>query len=238
MHVLITNDDGYSSSGILALSEAVSRLGWSATIVAPSNQVSGASRSRISAVPLRWARARDVFSFPVFHLEATPAACVVFGLTSGLFKPFDLCVSGINAGENLGAGLGISGTFGAAWEATSYDVRGIAISRQYELRSTEPESWDWSWTVSVAAATLTQLMENNSGWSLANINLPDHVRTKKLVYTKISSESYFYDRFDPVTGCIVSSIGYQSSRIDHDDDINVFAELGRISVSLLAGKIV
>ncbi len=238
MHVLITNDDGYSSSGILALAEAVKRLGWRGTIVAPSHHMSGASRSRLSGVSLRWTRGQNVSSFPVFQMEGTPAACVVFGLTSGFFEPFDLCISGINAGENLGAGLTISGTFGAALEASTYNVRGIAISRQYEAYNTEPESWDWSWVVAAAAATLASLMENQSDWNLANIDLPNRVSNTEPIYTKISNQSYFCDRFDRAKDCIVSSIGYRSDQLDPDDDIRVFAELGRISITLLSGTIV
>ena len=65
----------------------------------------------------------------VYHLEATPAACVVFAAKSGILPPFDLCLSGVNAGENLGSGLTISGTFGAALEAADMGMRSIALSR-------------------------------------------------------------------------------------------------------------
>lgn len=238
MHVLITNDDGYSAPGLIALAEAIRELGWRGTIVAPSNHMSGASRSRLSGVPLRWQHGRRISSFPVFHIDGTPAACVVFGLTSGLFEPFDLCISGINAGENLGAGLTVSGTFGAALEATTYDVRSIAISRQRETLNTKPELWDWSWVSKATCTTLAQLIGHHGDWNLANINLPNRVSNTDPIYTKISSASYFYDCFDLSQGYILSTIGYRPDKVDPDDDISVFAELGRISITLLSGKIV
>lgn len=238
MHILITNDDGYSSVGIHALAEVVHNLGWRATIVAPSSHMSGASRSRRSGVPLTWTRSQHIVSFPVFHVEGTPAACVVFGLTSGLFEPFDLCISGINAGENLGASLSISGTFGAALEAASYDVRGIAISRQYESFHTEPERWDWSRVGGAALAALRSLMDCKENWRVANINLPNKINGSQPMFTKISNLSYYNDRYDESQGCIVSSIDYPTKKLERGDDIHAFAELSLTSITLLAGKII
>jgi 5'-nucleotidase len=238
MNVLICNDDGYYSTGINKLAQVVKSLGMDAVIVAPQYHMSGASRSRVSSREISWEKGDPISSFPCYILDGTPAACVVFGITSGLFTAFDFCLSGINAGENLGGGLTISGTFGAVLEAASYGVRGIAISRQHETGNNDPEKWDWSWVESVTRSTLVNVLKKKSNWIVANINMPNKMINEKPVFTKISNVSHFRDVYSLKENCITSSIEYNKALLGTTDDVKVFVEDSRISVSLLAGKLV
>jgi 5'/3'-nucleotidase SurE len=233
MHVLITNDDGYRAPGLRALAESVSGLGLSATIVAPSGPMSGASRSRRSGVPAPWAWAEPIAGIPTIHLQSTPAACVVFALTSGLLPPPDLCLSGVNAGENLGAALTVSGTYGAVLEAASRGVPGIALSRGFAGPWTEPENWDWSWIADATARVVSPLLATPATWFTANVNLSATDQGVDPAYTRVSRVLYYTDTYDLTRGGIHTVIGYRSEDLAPDDDIHAFGEQKRTSITLL-----
>jgi len=165
-HILVTNDDGIDSPGLKAAAEAVLPLG-NITIVAPSHQQTGTGRGLIgdrelSLKPFEYHL--NGKQIRAYHCECSPALIVRHSLRT-IFKDNmpDLLVSGINYGENLGTDITSSGTIGAALEASSSGIPGIAISKQ-----TEPDSHnrythqDWStssfflnrFAKSILAATL------------------------------------------------------------------------------------
>ena len=238
MRVLLTNDDGYDAIGMHTLAKSVRQLGWRATIVAPKHHMSGASRGRISDILLPWQKVKSICGFATYYVDGTPASCVVFGLTSGLFNDFDLCLSGINAGVNLGAGLTISGTFGAVLEATSYKVRGIAFSRENDTENALTETWDWLSTQNAATRILDFLLKHKNGWQLANVNIPNNVVPQTpLAFTKISTESFFFDQYDVKNTRIHSEVGFDNKKIAVNDDIFALTQKRIIGISLLQGKI-
>ncbi|HEX2903365.1 MAG TPA: 5'/3'-nucleotidase SurE [Jatrophihabitans sp.] len=230
--VLLTNDDGLEAPGMAALVDVINSLGWAATVVAPEEPMSGSSRSRKGDAELPWRRVSDA-TVPTFALRGTPAACVVFGLTSGLVEPVDFCLSGVNAGENLGAELSVSGTFGAALEAASFGVPGIALSRQYggDIGS-DPSSWDWSQVVKHAPSAI-EWTTQQSKWRVANINLPNSPAINQPVRSRVSDRSYFQNRFSLDENRILSTYA-DLANLDPRDDIMHFAVENRISVSLFA----
>ena len=238
MRVLITNDDGISSIGIRTLISSVRGLGWEAVIVAPKNHMSGASRGRISNTVTNWQKVDLGYGYDSYAVDGSPAACVVFAITSGLFEKFELCISGINAGENLGSGILISGTFGAVLEAASYEVNGIALSREYDNANNifeDPENWDWNETGTVTRRVLETLVAS-SDWKIANVNIPA-IATAKTRYNKttISRESYFSDTYDLEKKCIISGIGYKRDKLLKTDDIYVLKENREIGITYLDG---
>ena len=132
MNILLTNDDGIAAPGIWAAAKVLARLG-EVTIVAPEHNCSGYG----AALP----PARSISCFPYHHSEGhpdgvtaygmagTPATCAHAGLSGVLGGgPFDLVVSGINHGANLGRDVFYSGTVGAALTAHLLGVPAIAIS--------------------------------------------------------------------------------------------------------------
>lgn len=239
MHILITNDDGYNAKGLEVLASVIKELNWSATIVAPKYHMSGASRSRISGKTLEWEKVKEIHGFPTYHVNGTPATCVVFALKSGIFEKFDYCLSGINAGENLGAGLTISGTFGAALEAASLGVKGIALSRKCENMAVKPERWDWSHLNQCVKNVLKDVIMLSKEWQVLNINFPNEV-DEEITYleTKVSKVSYFYDIYNEEKQIILSGVGYNKEELEKDDDVFVLSELNKISVTFLQGTLI
>jgi 5'-nucleotidase len=128
--ILITNDDGYESKGLIALANALKPLG-DVTIVAPTTEKSACGHSLTVTKPLKFIRVDDDF----FKLDdGTPSDCVYLALNA-LFdktKQPDLIVSGINIGANLGEDITYSGTAGGAMEGTLHGIPSFAISQYYD----------------------------------------------------------------------------------------------------------
>lgn len=124
--ILITNDDGYESPGLLALIEALDGLGR-VTVVAPTTEKSACGHSLTLTRPLSFISVGDDF----YKLDdGTPSDCVYLALHS-IFeecKP-DLVISGINKGSNMGEDITYSGTAAGAMEAVLHGVPAIAISQ-------------------------------------------------------------------------------------------------------------
>ncbi|MEA1918469.1 MAG: 5'/3'-nucleotidase SurE [Campylobacterota bacterium] len=124
--ILITNDDGYESEGLLALVEAVKGLG-AITVVAPSSEKSACGHSLTLQHPLSFVSVDDDF----YKLDdGTPSDCIYLALHS-IFKDNkpDLVISGINKGSNMGEDITYSGTAAGAMEAVLHNVPAIAISQ-------------------------------------------------------------------------------------------------------------
>jgi len=128
--ILLTNDDGIKSPGLWAAAASLSELGY-VTVVAPRDQSSGMGRSLpvtsdgiINEERLQ-IKGQD---WPVYAVGGTPAQAVLHGILEVMSKKPDLIVSGINYGSNLGTGITISGTVGAAMEAAALGFRALAVS--------------------------------------------------------------------------------------------------------------
>ena len=129
MHILIVNDDGIGSPGIVMLAEAAKAFG-DVTVVAPDGQRSGMSQHISVHGDMIVSRAVD---FPLEDVEAyqingTPADCVRVGLWAVMKEKPDLVLSGVNTGFNVGFDTAYSGTVGAAKEAVFLGVPAIAFS--------------------------------------------------------------------------------------------------------------
>lgn len=141
--ILLTNDDGIQSPGLWTAAEALSELGF-VHVVAPGEQFSGAGRSMPvhsdGIIQERYLRVNDK-DWTVFAVGGTPAQAVQHAVFEILPAPPALVVSGINYGENLGVGITISGTVGAALEAAALGFPALAISfeteREYHLSYSE-----------------------------------------------------------------------------------------------------
>lgn len=123
MKILISNDDGYLSTGINALANALSKVA-DIVVVAPDRNQSGASNSLTLHTPLRIQKVRDDHYF----VNGTPSDCVHLALSGFLEEEPDIVVSGINHGANLGDDVIYSGTVAAAMEGRFLGFPAIAIS--------------------------------------------------------------------------------------------------------------
>jgi len=123
MRILVSNDDGYFSPGIVLLAERLAALG-TVTVVAPERDRSGASNSLTLDRPLTARRAANGFCY----VNGTPTDCVHLALT-GMVDPLpDIVVSGINFGANMGDDTIYSGTVAAATEGYLFGIPSIAVS--------------------------------------------------------------------------------------------------------------
>ncbi|MGA2490100.1 MAG: 5'/3'-nucleotidase SurE [Anaerolineales bacterium] len=157
--ILLTNDDGIQSPGLWAAAERLSDLGF-VTVAAPQRQSSGMGRSLPSnsdgTIRKKIMRVcgRD---WTVHAVGGSPAQAVLHGIMEIMPQPPDLVVSGINYGENVGTGVTISGTVGAALEAASHGIPALAMSLETGREHHMSYSTDIDFS---AAAWFTALFAN------------------------------------------------------------------------------
>jgi 5'-nucleotidase len=134
--ILLTNDDGIPSPGLWAAAAALSEIGY-VTVVAPREQSSGMARSLPKTsdgiIEEQNVQVRGQ-AWKVYAVGGSPAQAVLHGVLEVMPQRPDLVVSGINYGENVGLGVTISGTVGAAMEAAAFGLPALAISRETEVR--------------------------------------------------------------------------------------------------------
>lgn len=123
MRILISNDDGVHATGINVLATELSKIA-EIVVVAPDRNRSGASNSLSVQVPVRAMQLPNSY----YSVTGTPTDCVHLALTGLISSNFDMVVSGINAGENLGDDVLYSGTVAAATEGRMLGLPAIAVS--------------------------------------------------------------------------------------------------------------
>ncbi len=123
MKILVSNDDGWQAPGILALAEAMRRIG-DVKVVAPDRNCSAASNSLTLTHPIRAKQHQS----GVYSVQGTPVDCVNIALNGLLEWQPDIVVSGINSGPNLGDDVVYSGTVAAAMEGRFHGLPAIAFS--------------------------------------------------------------------------------------------------------------
>lgn len=123
MKILVSNDDGYLSTGINVLTVALAEIA-DVVVVAPDRNRSAASNSLTLENPLRVTRLGE----DRYCVNGTPSDCVHLAVTGLLDEEPDLVVSGINHGANLGDDVIYSGTVAAATEGRFLGLPTIAIS--------------------------------------------------------------------------------------------------------------
>jgi len=146
--ILLTNDDGINSPGLHAAITALQNLG-ELLIIAPTEQQTGMSRSlpptfdgRIHPIELK----HEGKVYPAYHMNGSPAQCVLYGVLDCAKRTPNMIVSGINYGENLGNSTMISGTVGAALQGGDMGIPSLAISLETkkEYHYNHGEDVDWS----------------------------------------------------------------------------------------------
>lgn len=129
-NILLTNDDGIRSPGLWAAAAALSRLGF-VTVAAPRDQASGMGRSLPSTSDgiIREERVQvNGQEWTAYSVGGSPAQAVLHAVLEIMPEKPDLVVSGINYGENVGLGVTISGTVGAALEGAALGYPALAVS--------------------------------------------------------------------------------------------------------------
>lgn len=133
MRILITNDDGLHASQLVPLIKWWQQYGEVTTFV-PKVEQSGKSHSFQIREPFEVKQVELEPGITVWSVDSTPADCVRIAVL-GLKMEFDLVVSGVNRGLNMGADIMYSGTVAAASEAVNLGMKALALS-------TTPENYD------------------------------------------------------------------------------------------------
>ena len=144
--ILLTNDDGIASPGLLAAAEALLPLGR-LIVAAPLTQQTSMGRSQTGNPDARfepYSLTVNGIALEAYSLEASPAAVIRhYFMVFPTQKP-DLIVSGINYGENIGVGVTSSGTVGAALEGAMRGSSALAVSLETDVYSQHSYSaQDW-----------------------------------------------------------------------------------------------
>jgi 5'-nucleotidase len=183
MRILVTNDDGVDSVGLHVLARAMEELA-EVVVVAPDREYSGASaafgalheirpevhRVRIEGVREAWA------------VSGPPALCVMFANLGAFGEDrFDLIVSGINPGANVGRSVYHSGTIGACLTGRNAGISGVAVSQAVEGFGVEGQGWDevlekqqWDTAGIVAQAAVRHMLEDLPPEPVVlNLNVPN-----------------------------------------------------------------
>jgi 5'-nucleotidase len=159
MHILVTNDDGIESPGLLALRQALAHLG-TVSVIAPNRNRSAIARS-ITIHSSMWVEETALSDgSPAFATDGTPVDCVRFATLGLLGSVPDVIVSGINLGLNLGDDVTYSGTVAAALEGVVLGWPAMAVSQApIDPRAShlDPDNYDFR-AVAKFAADLVPLM--------------------------------------------------------------------------------
>lgn len=234
--ILVTNDDGVFSPGLCAAVEAVRNLG-DLIIVAPRFQQTSMGRSfpRSNEVGIIEkvkivVNGREVEAYGV---HGSPAHAVSHGILELADRKPDLCISGINYGENLGLSITCSGTVGAALEADSYDIPSIAVSRQVDLsiqHNSDYKEMDWELSKKVTSDIAAEIIKSGfpKGVSILNINVPEEAdfnteiritrqgRSNYSVFKKPEKRDY------NISFMLKSQIEVDINKIDKHSDVYAF----------------
>lgn len=165
LKILITNDDEINALGLKLLVDKISSLNLGEIlVVAPKSEQSAKSHALELRKEIQYEELNIFTSIKAYSYDSTPADCVRFAYY-GLKYDFDLLLSGVNKGYNVGFDIMYSGTVAAAFEASSYGKKAIAVSCDYNsfegFNSNYLEVYNYLLT--------NKLLDN---WNLYNINFP------------------------------------------------------------------
>ena len=198
-HILLTNDDGIRSPGLWAAASQLSKIGY-VTVAAPREQSSAMGRSLPSTSDgIIHKEQVEVNSqkWDVYAVGGTPAQAVLHGVLEIIPHRPDLVVSGINYGENVGMGITISGTVGAAMEAAALGIPAMAISletdTQYHLSHSEDIDFSTAGYFTAYFARLLLKKKFSQEVDLIKVEVPTHATPETEWEVGGLSHSRYYD---------------------------------------------
>jgi len=215
--ILLTNDDGIKSPGLWAAAEALDKLGY-VTVIAPREQASGTGRSFSSTYDGQVHAERlqvNGKEWTVHALGGTPAMAVLYGIFDLIPGKPDLIVSGINYGLNVGSGVTISGTVGAALEGAAAGIPSLAVSleTEKEYHASYSREIDFStagyFTEYFAQRLLSKTMPPDVG--LLKVEVPTDATRETPWQTTRLSTLRFYEPTPPEESSVqgVKGLGYE-----------------------------
>jgi len=241
--ILLTNDDSIHSPGLWAAAEALDPLGW-VHVVAPRDQQTSTGRSMpihssgiIEEMTLH-VNGRD---WQVFCVDGSPGQSVLHGIYDVIRGKPDLVVSGINYGENVGSGITISGTVGAALEAASLGIPALAVSMQTgrEHHFSLSQDVDFGAAGYFTHKIARKILENQlpEDVDVIKLDVPKNATPETpCVLTRQSRQRYYVPK--PANrkslsdrGPVGYEIKYQPEELEEGSDLNVLLVEKKVSVT-------
>lgn len=173
--VLVTNDDGIDSPGLVALARCAVDLGWPTVVAAPAVESSGTSAGLSAAhddrrVAVSRRTLPDLPDVPAYAVASQPGLIALAACQDGFGERPDLVLSGVNRGANIGRAVLHSGTVGAALTAGINGARALAVSLDVPLDPVPAPHWDTA--AGVVRTLLPSLVKLPEG-AVLNMNVPD-----------------------------------------------------------------
>ncbi len=201
MHILVTNDDGVTHPGLLALVQELRKMGQ-VTVCAPDRNWSASGHVKTLERPLRVHEVLLADGSPAFSTDGAPSDCVAIPLMGLVKDKIDLVVAGINPNCNVGHDITYSGTVMAAMEGViTGNIPGYAVS--LDMPEHHPVSIDFSTAARVADEVIAKSMRAGMPQGvLLNINVPylPYEKLKGFMLTRQGLRIYrdvLEQRFDP-----------------------------------------
>ena len=222
MRILITNDDGIQAVQLVPLIRWCKKLGQVTTFV-PKFEQSGKSHSFQLRKPIEVKQVALAPDVTVWSVDSTPADCVRMAVL-GMHKQFDLVISGVNRGLNVGADIMYSGTVAAASEAVNLGIPAIALSTPPENYDHATDCLDTVW----AYIQNHELLKQNN---LYNVNIPANPRGIRITR---QGGPYFSDDFPFIGNDLYQPKGKPIWVDSQDDTLDTDATLhGYITITPL-----
>ena len=190
--ILVTNDDGVYSPGLLALKQGLVALG-DVVVLAPERNWSATSHAKTMHKPLRLQRVMLADGSEGYCASGSPTDCVALAAAGALGVKPELVVSGINAGHNLGIDVTYSGTVACAMEATIKGMPGIAVSAIAPGESDADHMAIQRAAAEIACELVAQVLAQGlPPATLLNVNVPasDPAQWRGLHITRMGSRQY------------------------------------------------
>lgn len=170
--ILVTNDDGVFSPGLLALKQALTSIA-DVMVLAPERNWSASSHIKTMHKPLRIQKMTLADGSVAYSSSGSPTDCVALALGGALEVIPDMVVAGVNAGYNLGIDVTYSGTVACAMEAVIKGAPGIAVSASFFEEENADAAAVRRRAGEVACAIVQYVMRNPlPEYTLLNVNVP------------------------------------------------------------------
>ena len=221
MRILITNDDGIQGEGLLHLTKWAQTLG---EVVVSAPMVEQSAKSHTIEIRKSF-EAKQVPYLPgvtAWAVDSSPADCVRF-MVMGRHEHFDLVLSGINRGLNVGTDIMYSGTVAAVFEAAALGLNAIAVS-------TEPQSIDTAWQELDRIWDYFQTHRLLDIHNIYNVNIP--ATPGQIRITRMGGP-YYSDDFLPIGNDLYQPTGKPVYAYRNEENLDTESVLTRHEISIM-----